>query len=215
MNRIILIIIVLTLSTFKSNAQGGITDVRDKFMFGLKVGINYSNVYDSKGEKFNSDPKIGIASGMFLAIPIGKYIGIQPELMISQRGFRATGNILGSPYTITRTTNYIDVPLLFSFKPSEFLTLTAGPQYSYLISQRNVFANATTTILQEQEFENENIRKNTLSFIGGLELTLKHFVFGARVAMDAQNNNGDGTSKTPRYKNIWFQTIVGYRFYRQ
>jgi hypothetical protein len=211
MKKIILIIGAITTMSNFSNAQE--TDLRERLLFGLKAGVNYSNVYDAQGEEFQADPKLGLAAGAFVAIPIGKYLGIQPEVLYSQKGFKATGRILGGTYEFTRTTSFIDVPLLVSFKPSEFLTLVAGPQYSYLIKQTDVFANASTSILQEQEFENDNIRKNILCLTGGVDLTLKHIVLGARVGWDIQNNNGDGTSSTPRYKNVWYQATVGYRFY--
>lgn len=196
------------------NCMSQETDLRDRMLVGGKIGANYSNVYDTQGEEFRTDPKFGMAAGVFLAIPIGKYLGVQPELLLSQRGFYATGKILGNSYEFTRTTNYIDLPLLFSFKPSEFLTLVGGPQYSYLVKKTDVFANATTSILQEQEFENDNIRKNILCFTGGIDLTLKHIVLGARAGWDVQENNGDGTSTTPRYKNVWYQATIGYRFYK-
>lgn len=211
MKKIILIISAVTTMANFSNAQE--TDLRERLLFGLKAGVNYSNVYDTQGEEFQADPKMGIAAGAFIAIPIGKYLGIQPEVLYSQKGFKATGRILGGNYEFTRTTSFIDVPLLVSFKPSEFLTLLAGPQYSYLIKQSDVFANSSTSILQEQEFENDNIRKNILCLTGGADLTLKHIVLGARVGWDIQNNNGDGTSSTPRYKNVWYQATIGYRFY--
>lgn len=211
MKKIILIIGAVTTMANFSSAQE--TDLRERLLFGLKAGVNYSNVYDTQGEEFQADPKLGLAAGAFIAIPIGKYLGIQPEVLYSQKGFKATGRILGGYYEFTRTTNFIDVPLLLSFKPSEFLTLLAGPQYSYLIKQSDVFSNSSTSILQEQEFENDNIRKNILCLTGGADLTLKHIVLGARVGWDIQNNNGDGTSTTPRYKNVWYQATVGYRFY--
>ncbi len=193
-------------------AQEGDTDFREKLNFGLKGGLNYSNVYDSEGEAFRADPKLGFAGGAFLAIPIGRNFGVQPEVLISQKGFRATGRILGGTYSFTRTTTYLDVPLLFSIKPVEFITLQVGPQYSYLIKQNDVFTNASTSIEQEQEFVNDNIRKNTLCFIGEADINLKHVVLGARAGWDILNNNGDGTSTTPRYKNVWYQATIGYRF---
>ncbi len=211
MKKIFLIIGAVTTMANFSSAQE--TDLRERLHFGLKAGTNYSNVYDTEGEEFQADPKLGLAAGAFMAIPIGKYLGIQPEVLFSQKGFKATGRILGSNYQFTRTTSFIDVPLLVSFKPSEFITIMAGPQYSYLIKQRDVFANASTSILQEQEFENDNIRRNILCLTGGADLTLKHFVLGVRLGWDIQNNNGDGTSTTPRYKNVWYQATVGYRFY--
>ncbi len=188
------------------------TDYRDQLMFGLKVGANYSNVYDSKGQQFNADSKLGFAGGAFLTIPIGKYIGVQPEVLFSQKGFKATGSLLGSPYSITRTTNFIDIPLFLAFKPTEFLTILAGPQFSYLVKQNDVFTNSVTTIDQEKEFSNDNVRKNIMGFVGGVDITLTRMVIGARVAWDAQTNNGDGSSTTPRYKNVWYQITFGYRF---
>lgn len=211
------LIAILFLAVTAANTAGaqeaGETDLRSKLMFGVKGGLNYSNVYDSEGEEFQADAKFGFAAGVFTAIPIGTYIGIQPELLFSQKGFQATGRILGSTYTFTRTTSYLDVPLLFSFKPSEFINIVAGPQYAYLLKQKDVFENSSTSFAQEEEFENDNIRRNTLCFTGGLDLTMKHLVISGRAGWDLQRNNGDGTSATPRYKNAWYQATVGYRFY--
>jgi hypothetical protein len=82
------------------------------------------------------------------------------------------------------------------------------------VNQRDVFTNATTSIAQEQEFVNDNIRKNIFGIGGGFDINIKHITMGARVAWDVQNNNGDGTSTTPRYKNVCFQGTVGYKFYK-
>ena len=187
------------------------TDFREKLMFGGKVGLNLSNVYDSKGEQFNADSKFGLAVGAFVSIPIGKFLGFQPELLLSQKGFQATGMLFNSSYSFTRTTTYIDVPLLFAVKPTEFITILAGPQYSYLTKQKDVFGSSSTTIEQQTAFENDNIRKNTLCFTAGVDFTLKHMVVSARAGWDIQNNNGNGTTTIPRYKNMWYQATIGYR----
>ena len=210
-----IIIISLFALTYNGNAQENTTDFRNKLTFGIKAGANLSNVYDSKGEAFKHDSKFGLAAGVALAIPIGKYLGLQAEALISQKGFQATGLILGSTYNFTRTTTYLDIPLLFMLKPSEFITIVAGPQYSYLLNQKDVFANASTSIEQQTEFVNDNIRKNMLCVTGGADINLKHIVLGVRAGWDIQNNKGDGSSNTPQYKNVWYQATVGYRFYRK
>ena len=193
-------------------AQTERLDYRERLVFGLKIGANYANVYDEQTDDFKADPKIGLAAGGFLAIPIGKYFGVQPEALFSQKGFKSSGSILGNNYNINRTSNYIDFPLMVSITPSEFLTILAGPQYSYLISQTNTFANGSTTIEQEKAFDNENIRKNTLCFTGGLDLTIAHSVISIRAGWDLRDNIGDGTSTTLRYKNMWYQATYGFRF---
>ena len=190
-------------------AQDNSTDLHDKLQFGLKAGVNFSNVYDTKGQEFNADFKVGLAAGAFLAIPIGKYIGFQPEILFSQKGYKSTGTFLTVAYEFTHTTNYIDVPLLFTIKPSTFITLLAGPQYSFLVKQKDVFKSGSLTVNQEQEFEND---KSVLCFLGGIDINLNQFVLGARAGWDLQNNNGDGTSTNPRYKNVWYQATIGFKF---
>jgi hypothetical protein len=209
MKKIIYMATAVSLLSGLSYAQIEKADVREEMQFGFKIGLNLSNVYDTKAEDFNTDGKLGLAAGAFLAIPIGKYIGIQPEILYSQKGFRANGSILNNPYSYTRTSTYIDLPLLFALKPSRTITLVAGPQISYLIRQRDSFENTS----QEQEFDNSNLRKNTFCFLGGMDINLNHLVLSGRVGWDIQNNNGDGTSSSPRYKNVWYQATVGYRFY--
>lgn len=195
-----------------ATSQNEETDFREQLKFGIKIGANYSNVYDSEGEEFRADGKIGLATGAFISIPISKYIGIQPEILLSQKGFKASGRFLGTDYEMVRTTTYLDIPLFFSFKPSEFLTLQAGPQFSYLLKQKDAFSSTLFNYEQEEEFSNDNIRKNTLCFVTGADINVKAIVVGVRAGWDLQDNAGDGTSDTPRYKNVWYQITVGYRF---
>ncbi len=209
MKRLLLSIAVIGLTVGSSYAQ----NTRDEISFGLKVGSNYSNVYDSQGEKFAAEGKYGLAAGAFLSLPLGKVIGIQPEVIYSEKGFKATGSFLGSNYSATRTTTYIDVPILLAIKPISFLTILAGPQYSFLVKQNNNFTSTLAVVDQQKIFDNDNIRKNTLGLTGGVDINLSNFVIGARAGWDVQNNNGDGSSTTPRYKNAWYQATIGYRLF--
>lgn len=189
------------------------TDYRERLLFGFKAGANYANIYNVKGASFNADARWGFATGAFIAIPIGKLMGVQPEILFSQKGFQGNSSTLIGDYKFSRTTSYIDVPLLFALKPSEFVSIVAGPQYSYLLSQKDVYTYGNTSIANETEFSNSNLRKNTLCFTGGLDFTMKHLVVGLRVGWDFQKNNGDGTTTTMKYKNTWYQGTIGYRFY--
>jgi hypothetical protein len=205
---LLMVVIATIITTNNAQAQGD----RSKLYVGLKGGFNYANVYDTEGEKFEADAKLGFVGGGFLSIPIGKFIGVQPEILFSQKGFKGTGVLLGSPYSMTRTTNYIDVPLLFVLKPVSAISFVAGPQFSYLLKQKDTFTNGAGTAEQVEAFKNDNIRRNTLCFLGGVDFNLNSFVLGTRVGWDIQNNNGDGTSTTPRYRNRWLQATLGYRF---
>lgn len=209
---LILTIVAAVFLTNYISAQSNTTDVRDKLHFGVKAGLNLSNVYDEEGNEFTADSKLGFAAGAFVSIPIGKIIGVQPEILYSQKGFKASTVIFGHTYEYKRTLSYIDIPLLFAVKPIESLTLLAGPQFSFLTKQKDTFTDGSTIAEQQTAFENDNLRKNTLCFTGGLDFNMSNLVLGARAGWDLQRNEGDGTSTTPRYKNVWYQATIGFRF---
>lgn len=184
---------------------------REDVQFGVKAGLNRSNVWDEQGQDFKADPRFGFAGGVFFGVPIGKYLGFQPELLLSQKGFQGSGTLLATPYSFSRTATYIDIPLQLQVKPADFLTVVAGPQYSYLMNVKNVYTLGINSYEQEQEFNNDNVRKNTLCFVAGADVIIYHVVVSGRLGWDFQTNNGDGTSVTPRYKNKWLQLTVGFK----
>lgn len=112
---------------------------------------------------------------------------------------------------MTRTTNYLDIPVLIALKPVESVTILAGPQFSYLLSRNDKFTHPEFTSEEEQQFDNDDIRRNTVCFTGGVDINVRHFVIGGRVGWDLFNNRGDGDSETPRYKNVWLQATIGLR----
>jgi hypothetical protein len=192
-------------------AQDADVDPRGNFAFGIKAGLNCSKVWDEQGQDFKADAKVGFAGGVFFGIPIGRFLGFQPEVLVSQKGLQGSGTLLGSPYSFSKTTTYIDIPLQLQVKPTEFLTVVVGPQYSYLMHEKNVFTFGTNSIAQEQEFNNDNIRKNILGFVAGADVIIRHVVVSGRIGWDFQTNNGNGTSTTPRYKNKWLQLTLGFK----
>jgi hypothetical protein len=186
-------------------------DRRENLEFGIKAGANISNVWDSRSDDFRADARLGFAGGVFLGIPIGKFIGLQPEFLISQKGFQGSGSLLGTPYSFSRTTSYMDVPLQLQLKPSEFFTFVLGPQFSYLFNQKDVYTFGANSTEQEREFQNENVRKNILGFVAGFDLIYRNAVLSSRLGWDFQTNHGDGNTSTPRYKNQWLQFTLGFK----
>jgi hypothetical protein len=86
-----------------------------------------------------------------------------------------------------------------------------GPQFSYLLNQKDKYTFDNNSTEQEQEFNNDNIRKNILGFVAGVDMLYQHFVLSGRVGWDFQTNSGDGSSLTPRYKNQWLQFTAGIK----
>jgi len=201
--------ILFLIITLPATAQNSDTDTRERLTVGAKLGLNHSNVWDERGDDFRADSKVGFAGGFFAGIPLSKLLGIQPEILISQKGFKGSGTLLFTPYSFSRTTTFLDIPLLLQVKPIEYITLVFGPQFSYLLHTKNVYTFGSNSTEQLIEFQNDNVRKNILGFVGGLDINISHFVMSARAGWDFQSNHGDGTSSTPRYKNQWLQFTIG------
>jgi len=212
-----ILIILLVFYALDSSAQSAASDYkadyREELRFGVKVGFNVSNVYDTEGEAFVADSKAGLALGGFISIPLNRYIGFQPELLLSQKGFRGNGKFLGTAYKFIRTTNHIDVPLLLQFKPSRFLSILGGVQYSYVTSSVDKFKSDLGTTEIKSQFINDDIQKNLFGLMIGADFHIgKYFLLSGRVAWDVMNNRGNGDTKTPRYKNQWVQLTAGLSF---
>jgi hypothetical protein len=215
MKKLILFIAAALLASSRSYAQADLSskDAKSKVIVGFKGGINRSNVFDEAGGDFVANAKPGFAGGVFMAVPFGGLLGFQPELLISQKGFQGSGTIKNENYLITRTTTHLDIPLQLQVKPFHFFSVVGGVMYSYLLNQKDRITFGNNYEEQKQEFDNVNIRRNTFGSVIGFDVNVAHFVFSGRSCWDMISNHGDGTSSTPRYKNMWLQGTIGYRIY--
>ena len=206
--KIVLLIALFTASVGFSQVTN---DTRDELKLGIKAGLNYSNVYDEQGEDFVATGKAGFAAGAFVSIPLGKFFGIQPEVLYSQKGYKATGSVLGLKYDYSKTTTFVDIPLLLQIKPIPMLSFVAGPQFSYLLDTKNTF-NGTTTTTTEASVNADNYKKNIFGFVVGADVNIDHFIISGRAGWDISKSDADGNSTAPRYKNQVLQLTLGYSF---
>ncbi len=179
---------------------------------GLRAGANVSNVIKDGDADYSTGSKIGANAAIFVEIPIAPVFSIQPEVQFSQKGYKNTGTFLGSPYEYKQTTNFIEVPVLAKIKPTRNFGIVVGPQFSYLASTKTKFSVNNSSYESVVKEDNDNLRKNILGGVIGLEVTASNFLVGLRYNMDFQNNNGDGTSSTPKYKNQVTSLSIGVIF---
>lgn len=191
--------LLVLVSTVKLSAQSA--SKTNDIHFGLRAGVNVSNVIKSGDEDFSTGSKVGFNAAAFLELPIASVFSIQPELQYSQKGFKASGSFLGAPYEYKQTINFIEVPLLAKLKPVPGFGIVIGPQFSFRTSTSTKFSVNNASYESQVEEDNDNLRKNILGGVIGIEAGAKNFVASLRYNIDFQNNNGDGTSSTPKYKN--------------
>ncbi len=76
---------------------------------GVKGGINIANVDVSEVDLPDVlDSKTGFVGGAFVNLTLGSLFALQPELLYSQKGFKASEG----PLEATLGTNYIEIPVL-------------------------------------------------------------------------------------------------------
>lgn len=203
--------VLFAFSVFSVNAQKTSTKKATDLSFGVRAGLNLANVVKDNDKNFSTEIKPGVNAAVWLEIPVVSSFSVQPELQFSQKGYKASGNGFGGPYEYTQTTNYIEIPLLAKFIPSRSFAIVVGPQFSFLTSTKSKFTTNNVLYQNTVNQENNNLKKNTLGGVLGIEASAQNLVFSARYSLDFQSNNGDGTSTTPRYKNQVFGFSVGVR----
>jgi len=177
---------------------------------GFKGGLSIATIIKTNDNNFSSTPLYGFNGGVVIQLPLGKIIALQPEVLFSQKGYRATGTGLTGDYDYRRYNNFLDIPLLLRINASKELGIVVGPQYSYLLATHTHFKSGATSYEQTVNYENNNITKNIFGGVIGLDINLNDnvYIYG-RYTIDFKNNNGDGTSSTPAYKNQVFQVGLG------
>lgn len=180
-------------------------DAREELKVGIKAGINYSNVYSESGDDYVADGKVGFAGGVFVSIPLNQLIGIQPELLYSQKGFKTEGTFFDGKVT----SNHLDLPVHLQIKPTENISLLVGPQLSYLLSTK--YEIDGLSLVDEEDLEDENNRA-TFGISAGVDFTVQNFLISARGSWDLSKFNKDNSTSDINYKNQLFQITLGYRF---
>lgn len=182
--------------------------------FGIKGGVNFSNIIKTDDSDFKTDYNTGFNAGLYVSIPIVDRLSFQPELMFSQKGYKSERTGILGDGTLTQTTNWIEVPILAKISPVAGFNIVLGPQVSFL-TKTNTKYEGTFTSAQQTTYE-DDADKFKKSIVGGVlgagvDLT-KNLSLNARYALDFQKNNEDGTNETPAFKNQVWQAGLALHF---
>lgn len=127
MKKILLIILLLSLGFFsRVSAQ--------QFNGGIIGGISASEI---SGDYLAGPNKLGAYAGAFANIYIADRSALQMEIDFVQKGSRkvpdANDTIAGATYDYKLVLNYINVPVLYRYDWTEFISVEAGPSIGLLL----------------------------------------------------------------------------------
>jgi hypothetical protein len=203
MKKIFILALGLIAGTTAANAQ----DIK----FGIKAGLNVSDIIKGDGNNnFDTKTKTGFNAGVTVDIPLIAGLAFTPEVLYSQKGYKQTYSV----GEFTQTTNFIDVPILASFKLGSSFNIVAGPQVSFLLSTKNKFENGFGSVEQERvEDDSDRFKKSLVGGVIGFRYDVNEkFDIHGRYALDFQKNNENGTNDTPEFRNQVFSVGVGVKF---
>jgi len=150
--------------------------------FGIKAGVNYSDVFGDLTEGINAKPSI--EAGFFAEFPLRGKFSFHPELLYSSR--RTSTFFTDYPTNSAGATGEGDlklnqhniiIPLITKYNFNEKVSLELGPQLGFLVSTSAKFNEIKNSFSEDVKFDigptlgigydpNENLKLQLRYFIG-------------------------------------------------
>lgn len=193
------------------------------FTFGLKAGVNYSELtYNSlsiaNGNAFdlsNSNGRAwGLAAGGFFRV--GRTIFLQPEIMLSQKGGRymigSTGGTVNSRQVDIKFTN-VDLPVLVGVRLARVFRINAGPVLTFRTSDNGNLGDTFDQYASDRDY----FRKGLIGYQAGVGFDLGKLVLDLRyegnvrdvIRIDFVNPSNQGQFLS---KSNLIQATIGFKF---
>jgi opacity protein-like surface antigen len=125
-----------------------ITGAQAQTAFGLKGGLNVSNLSGSGINSDNTKSLVGANAGLFASIPAATNFYIQPELSYSLEGAQYK-----TPNAKTKL-NFVNIPVMLKYVTNSGFFVEAGPQLGILTSAKNEAGNITADIKNDLKSTN-------------------------------------------------------------
>lgn len=182
---------------------------------GVKGGVNFATFSgDNLGDVKS---RTGFHLGGLVEIPVTERFSVQPEILYSAQGaeYRTSGTDLLGSYEDKRTEklDYISVPVMAKFYVVDGLAIEAGPQISFLTSEKWEVQRKQNGNTASIDGESNNRSSIDFSLGAGASYRLPMGVFfGARYNFGLTNvNDGEFKDDNKIHNNV-FQLSAGYSF---
>ncbi len=187
--------------------------------FGVKAGVNFSQLYVNQPNVTDQDTKVGYHIGVFGKIPVNDFLAVQPEVLYSNVGAQITygGSDLASVLGIAEgkvrfNLNYVQIPIAVVANLGPF-NVHAGPYLSYLVGA-NVKNLKTADLNANQiaDLDTDSFNRLDYGLLGGIGVNVDAFTVGARYnyGLRPVGDGGLAGSLTNNSKNGVFQLYVGF-----
>ncbi|REH02029.1 porin family protein [Flavobacterium aquicola] len=154
------------------------TNSTDGSHFGIKGGVNFSNIYSTEVD--DNNVLTSFNAGVYGTFPVGDILSIQPEILYSRKGGELKYDNAITTGTAQFKLNYIEVPLLLKVNATDNISFHAGPYFAYLIDAE-VNNDASGDALDfEDAYDNDDFNKFDIGISAGIGFDFNSIGFGAR-----------------------------------
>lgn len=201
-----LVTIFCILATF---AHG---QLRDN-MTGIKGGVNFTNLYVDDVDDENM--KIGFNVGVYNRTQFTDNIGIQPELLFTQKGseLHYDGGIFTGSGKYKFNLNYLELPVLFVANFGNF-NIHLGPYAALLISAKIKDEDDDGDIQDIEELDRDDFNTFDAGLAGGIGFDFPGGIFGVRYnyGFNEIGKSSAAGQATSNSKNSALQIYLGFGF---
>lgn len=138
---------ILLLNIFVVIAATGFSQT-NRISGGIVAGANYSYLNTSDeitGINYDWKWKFGPAAGIYLNVPFGNTVSLQPNLLYSQMGARYYTTDNTGTLKWTQTLGYLSVPIALKINAGNSVAFLVGPQVDFLVGANVKDANDNKT----------------------------------------------------------------------
>ena len=185
-----------------------ISESNAQFSMGIRLGANASKYTGD----FSADFVPGLHIGPYFRVGFKDKYRVSADLLFSTKGGSneyTTYNNLGVATGTSRAYQipfYIDIPVLFNYKPIAGLYIEAGGQPSIALTAINYDPN------EETEFDKGNLKTMDFAPVVGLGYEFKKVSLGLRGIFGVTNvNSFSAFGFNPTQKNLTLQATFGFK----
>jgi hypothetical protein len=169
-------IFIMTL-IFSISVLNGQSSDQNKTQFGIKAGLNISNMYTKDVQDKNTI--LGFNGGLFLKVPVTTNFAFQPELLYTMKGSELTYNSFISGKA-SFSLNYVEMPVLAVINLTKIINIYGGVYVATLTSV--VVKNKSNVDLFnfENELKKSDFEMYDWGLVGGAGLDFNKVSLGIR-----------------------------------
>ncbi len=163
----------LILTTFLGIAVASAQSDKSGFDFGVRGGVNFANI-TTNDDLGSPESRTNFYAGLVAELPLQERFSLQGEVFYSGQGFeRNIPLVANEKIAYTNKADYIQVPLLAKFYIVEGLSIAAGPQFGFKVSEKVAYDSSAVV----GSIETDKIQTFDFQGTGGLEYKFDNGLF--------------------------------------